>query len=846
MDSGTCDGRRRVAWLLLLPALALAPAACEEAPTQTGEASAPSKTGPAPPMAPPTPSAIAISEIPGDAAAAEGVVREMTSHLPPGPEVVSALQDISALEARLARLLKQPALSPAEEVQLIQLQDFEAELRELDVNASKLETALTARARTLDADLARLTGMARRWSETLASAMESGAPESIVSHVTATTASVDQLRKDIKTRLDEALTELDRISRIRSALAAARVSTAERRAVAQKRLFALAEAPIWRTAWAGRPIGQSAMAQLGRESRRLKLYLRNAAPSQAALFWGVLIGSIAILFALRGAAAECAKVDPYARAAIRMIDRPLAAGLLITLTLRSWVAAPGAPVLFYEIGWVLAILATTVLLRRLLGPTLWRTLYALSAAACLVPLRYLYEQDALLDRLALLLQVALVGAALAADLAAGRWKQAFPRPGWRRATTAGILAALLLLAAALVLAVIGYIGPARLLRTGTIGSLGLALISVGGYALCYGFLSTLLVTRPARSLRLVQSRAEVIRRFFRGLLTLLFFASWVFWTLRSFGVEDQAARLLQGFLNASFSVGSANVSVSGILTFAAVLAATYLAATLVRFWLEGEILPRLPLKAGLVFTISTTARYSILIGGVLLAFSAAGVSLSRVTLLAGALGVGLGFGLQNLVNNFVSGVILLFERPVQVGDIVDIGSLVGEVKRIGMRSSTIRTVEGAEVVVPNGDLISKSVINWTLSDRRRRIEIKVGVAYGSDPEKVIGLLLKAATDHPEALTDPAPAAYFMGFGDSSLDFILHVWAARFEQALPLQSAVRRSVARVLTEAGIEIPFPQRDLNLRSITPEAARSIRAERTEGEAPGVVPRLDSKPEA
>jgi small-conductance mechanosensitive channel len=175
------------------------------------------------------------------------------------------------------------------------------------------------------------------------------------------------------------------------------------------------------------------------------------------------------------------------------------------------------------------------------------------------------------------------------------------------------------------------------------------------------------------------------------------------------------------------------------------------------------------------------------------------------------------------VSNFVAGLILLFERPIQVGDVVDVGALVGSVQRIGMRSSTVRTAEGAEVIVPNGDLISKSFINWTLSDRRRRIEIRVGVAYGTDPERVIALLLQAASDHPEALADPAPAAYFVGFGDSSLDFVLYVWAARFEQALALQSAVRRAVNRVLGEAGIEIPFPQRDVNLKSPIAPAPRS-----------------------
>ncbi|MGH9366824.1 MAG: mechanosensitive ion channel family protein [Thermoanaerobaculia bacterium] len=214
--------------------------------------------------------------------------------------------------------------------------------------------------------------------------------------------------------------------------------------------------------------------------------------------------------------------------------------------------------------------------------------------------------------------------------------------------------------------------------------------------------------------------------------------------------------------------------------------------------------------------------------GFLLAFSAAGLSLTRVTLLAGALGVGLGFGLQNLVSNFVSGLILLYERPIQVGDFVDSGSLLGEVTRIGMRSSTIHTADGAERRPDHQELV-----NWTLSDRRRRIEVEVGAGYGSDPEKVIDLLLQAASDHPEALTDPAPAAYFTGFGESSLDFVLHVWVARFEQGQALESAVRRAVHRLLGEAGIAIPVPRRDLYVKSVAPAAAEALGGGKKEGPA-------------
>jgi small-conductance mechanosensitive channel len=183
-------------------------------------------------------------------------------------------------------------------------------------------------------------------------------------------------------------------------------------------------------------------------------------------------------------------------------------------------------------------------------------------------------------------------------------------------------------------------------------------------------------------------------------------------------------------------------------------------------------------------------------------------------LLAGAFGVGIGFGLQNVVNNFVSGLILLYERPVQIGDVVEVGNVAGEVKRIGIRSSTIRTPQGADVIVPNGNLISDRVVNWTFSDRRRRIEVKVGVAYGNDPERVLTLLVAVAQAHPDVLDDPAPQAVFAGFGESSLGFELQAWCY-LDNAGSTQSDLAIGVSRAFVEAGIEIPFPQRELHLRS-------------------------------
>ncbi len=190
--------------------------------------------------------------------------------------------------------------------------------------------------------------------------------------------------------------------------------------------------------------------------------------------------------------------------------------------------------------------------------------------------------------------------------------------------------------------------------------------------------------------------------------------------------------------------------------------------------------------------------------------------LSSLTVLAGAFGVGIGFGLQNIFNNIVSGFILLFERPIQIGDTIEVGQLIGKVKSIGIRASNIKTFDGADIIVPNGDLVSNQVVNWTLSDQKRRIEVLAGVAYGSDPHKVKELFEKVLANHSDIIDDPEPIVYFKGLGESSLDFRLLFWTSNNAEWLRIQSEIVFGVHDILYKEGISIPFPQMDLHLKSI------------------------------
>ena len=190
--------------------------------------------------------------------------------------------------------------------------------------------------------------------------------------------------------------------------------------------------------------------------------------------------------------------------------------------------------------------------------------------------------------------------------------------------------------------------------------------------------------------------------------------------------------------------------------------------------------------------------------------------LTELTIMLSALGVGIGFGLQGVVNNFVCGLILLFERPVRVGDYIEFGGQWAEIKRIGLRATTVQTFDQADVIIPNADLVSNQVTNWTLSSRQVRLIVPVGVAYGSDIPLVMETLTACAKEHSLISKHPTPQVLFLNFGESSLDFDLRVWVPDADNRLKVGSELRQEIDRRFREAKIEIAFPQRDLHVRSV------------------------------
>jgi len=274
---------------------------------------------------------------------------------------------------------------------------------------------------------------------------------------------------------------------------------------------------------------------------------------------------------------------------------------------------------------------------------------------------------------------------------------------------------------------------------------------------------------------------------------------------------------LMGFLEYPlFHLGETPITTLGLLQFLLFAILLFALESLVRRLVVQRVLSRTRLDEGMRFAIARITGYLFLVLGFYIALKMVGIDLSSLALLAGALGVGLGFGLQNIVHNFISGVIILAERPVSIGDRVEVNGIAGQVSRISLRSTVVVTNDNISVIVPNSNFISEPVINWSHGDLKVRINLPVGIAYGSDVPKFKQVMLDVAAANPEVLQDPKPNVFFIGFGDSSLDFELGVWTAQMSKnPKRFRSELNYAIEAALRENGIQIPFPQRDLHLKS-------------------------------
>lgn len=312
-------------------------------------------------------------------------------------------------------------------------------------------------------------------------------------------------------------------------------------------------------------------------------------------------------------------------------------------------------------------------------------------------------------------------------------------------------------------------------------------------------------------------------------------------------MNADAQKLLNDLLHIIYyplvKLGDSQVTLAVLFKFACLVALVFICERLLRGLLVRRFLQYTHFHPSMQYAVSKIGGYIFITIGLYVALKFVGIDLSSLAVIAGAIGVGLGFGLQNVISNFVSGLIILAERPISIGDRVELGEIAGLVTQIRLRSTTIVTNDNITIIVPNSDFISHKVTNWSYGDPKVRIRVPVGVAYGTDPERLRGLLIEVANEHRNVLREPAPELFFGGFGDSSLNFELAVWTSEMaSKPRRFRSELNYAIERKLREHQIEIPFPQRDLHLRSGNFVTQTSAASPQVHGEVEARRPDLES----
>ena len=688
----------------------------------------------------------------------------------------------------------------------------------MQVQTTAWLTLLTPRALELNQARERLANLQKTWIQTRAVAQLSKAPDAILEQINASLANIDAAQTPLDAQRASLLDLQSRVSEevSRCGTALSQIAVAQQEEVGG--IFARDGLPIWSS-----DLHAHARAVVPTLIRKIAascwadLYRYLSEPSKGLLGQaGLFVLLLLILLAVRRQVRHWTGNGQETTSAMAVFERPYAAALIVTML---WASSPHSqtPPAARDLFNILVFLPMLRLLQQVVDPKAVPGVFVLGVLVSFDNLRQAFLAGVpLLEQAVLLLEMFIAMAVGVRSLTVGLFRResaepwVVPRLG---ALRVGVVLVLMVVATSAVAGSFGYMSLARLLASSILMGFALAFGLYALFRVLSGIVAFSFRVWPLRLLRMVQSYRDILERRTCRILLWLTIGVWLSRSLDYVGLLQPAISLGTGIISARLEQGSVSISLGDILAFLLAIWMSYLLSSFIRFILQEDVYPRVHLAHGLSYAISSLLHYAILVLGFMLALGVVGVNLTRVSIMAGALGVGIGFGLQNVVSNFVSGLILLLERPVHVGDTVELGDILGEVRRIGARASTVHTWRGAEIIVPNAQLISGQVINWTLSDRLRRMDLPFGVNYGAEPKRVIELMESVARAHPQVLQHPPPRGLFTGYGDSSINFELWAWTNQFEQWPQIRSDLAVALYDAVRQAGMEFPFPQRVVRL---------------------------------
>ena len=663
---------------------------------------------------------------------------------------------------------------------------------------------LTERSRTLDGQIAQLDGLSKIWRSTLQLPELAKAAPEIPKRVQSVIDLIGRTQQMAESLRERDLTLQGRVLETTTRLQAIAPAFEQAQADAIINLFVQDSPGLWSLGvedW--KEAGQASLIPPP-SAALFRAYIRHR-PAVFLLHGAIILFFFLSMYWLRRGVQQWSEEEPGLQRAAPVFDTPVSTAITLSFLIMGSVYST-APFLLRATLWGVLLISIGLILRRLIDRALFPMVDALIVFYFVDQLRLLTSALPLLGRL--VLSAEMLGGILFLTWLIRREHSSTVGVNWTklhaRAIRFAIQGGLIVFTTTLLANVLGFVNFANLLWGGTLRSAYVGATVYAGLRIVEGLIIILLGTRPLSLVRVVRLNHLLLQRRICGVAGFLAFVYWVSLTLNFFGLRTSLVTRTEEVLRANLAIGSLSISLQQVLVFLATVWAAFAISRFLRFILDEDIYYHWHLSRGIQQAISTMVHYAVLLIGFLVSLAALGVDLAKVTILAGAFTVGVGFGLQTVINNFVCGLILLFERPIKVGDIIQIDTDVGEVRRIGIRACVIRTMEGSEVIVPNGSIISNKVTNWTLSDRYRALEVSVTVARGAAPEYVIELLQRVGANQPAVTKEPAPQAYVINFASAAVSFNLRVWTDRYEDWVRVRSDLSVAVDEALTRENIAI------------------------------------------
>ena len=808
--------RVKLFWFCIAGAVAISAFAAgptTEGPTTQTTQPAKQTTQPAdPPEAPAQPPTgpFPLAQAATQAESASITLRGITAELNNDQQTAQIAEELPILATEIDSRLDESAklLSSSPSLQLLGMQesDWSAIQRDLDDWKRLLEQRhgrlknAAAEAGRLEADWDREQAVVEYWSN---HAKSTELLEGALISVGNTRAAISRTKDDVRKRQIEMFSiqqALDaQTARVLDVLDLVR----QARDGAFNRLLAKDSPPLWSLKELSKD--NHGLVEQGHQSFGRQLKAVGAFMKRRRVNVGGHMALLALLFTglywIRAKTRLWTEKEPDLERATQVFSSPAATAIVLSL-MASGRIYPQAPRLLWAMIGAAALIPTVIILRRLIDRRWFAMLNALVVFYFVDQLRAVVAVVPTVSCILLLMEM--IGGILVllsflrstrSEAGSSRGAMLVRLVGWLLLTVFSL---------ASVGDILGYVSVANLLGDAALKSAYIAVVLYAGTRILSGLFLISLRSRLLSKLTMVRQHQLVITHRLNLILDWIASVSWVVAVLSSLSIATAVFNFVMRMLSAEFGYGQLHFSFGHVLAFGVTIWASVQISRFLRFVLEEDVYVRFALPGGIPYAISKMLNYVILLIGFFIAVSALGYDMTKFTILAGAFGVGLGFGMQNIVNNFVSGLILLFERPVKVGDVIQMDDTSGVVGHIGIRASIIRTSDAAEIIVPNGNLISNKVTNWTLSNRQRGIQIKLSVAATADPTHVIELLTKIAATHPLVTKIPRPDAFLTTFSGDSFNYELHAWTNSAEQWIQIRSDLAVAIHGTLTKENIPI------------------------------------------